>query len=69
MIRYCNEQCRDNSLRDYHWLECGNVEKLQNTGIGHLAVRTLLITPSDRLLQFELGKFLFDNNRNWMDVE
>ena len=39
----CSGQCRDEAWDSYHKHECGQLDLLHSVGIGHLAVRTLLV--------------------------
>jgi len=46
--RYCSSECVEDSWV-YHQYECGQLDLLHNIGIGHLAVRTILLTGLQKL--------------------
>jgi len=46
--RYCSLQCVEEGW-SYHQYECGHLDLLHSIGIGHLAVRTILVTGLDGL--------------------
>ena len=46
----CSGQCRDEAWDSYHKHECGQLDLLHSVGIGHLAVRTLLVAGREQLL-------------------
>uniref|UniRef100_A0A914UI58 SET domain-containing protein n=1 Tax=Plectus sambesii TaxID=2011161 RepID=A0A914UI58_9BILA len=54
-VNFCNEQCRDEALLKFHSIECGNVEKLNNIGLGYLAVRLVLCSDVDQLIEYDLA--------------
>ncbi|XP_054713862.1 SET and MYND domain-containing protein 4-like [Uloborus diversus] len=43
-VRYCSQQCVDESWEKYHKWECGNLDLLHTVGIAHLSCRVILIT-------------------------
>lgn len=47
--RYCGEECREASWTLHHQWECSSLELLHGVGVGHLAVRTLLVTGREKL--------------------
>jgi len=47
--RYCSEECRETSWSLHHQWECSSLELLHGVGVGHLAVRTLLVTGREKL--------------------
>jgi hypothetical protein len=46
--RYCSVECAE-AAKPVHLHECGQLDLLHSVGIGHLAVRTILVTGLDRL--------------------
>ncbi|GIY03494.1 SET and MYND domain-containing protein 4 [Caerostris extrusa] len=43
-VRYCSQQCVDESWEKYHKWECGNLDSLHSVGIAHLSFRVILVT-------------------------
>ena len=53
-VRYCSEQCHEQSWSKYHEVECKCLKHVRNSGmgfIGHLALRTVLATGLEELLK------------------
>jgi len=51
--RYCSGECRDKSWSSYHQYECGHLDLLHSVGIGHLALRTILMAGKDFLMSIK----------------
>ena len=50
MLFIFSGECRDAAWTEYHKHECGHLDTLHSVGIGHLAVRTVLVTGRSHLM-------------------
>ncbi|XP_023343918.1 SET and MYND domain-containing protein 4 isoform X2 [Eurytemora carolleeae] len=51
--RYCSNACVEEGWQEYHQYECGQLDLLHSIGIGHLAVRTVLVTGLEKLVNIK----------------
>ena len=50
-ILYCSRKCQEDSWNLYHSFECGKLKLMSKIGIAHLALRIILVTPLELLMQ------------------
>ncbi len=50
-IRYCSDDCVNQSWNRYHSHECGNLDLMKDIGIAHLALRILLVSGIDEAIK------------------
>ena len=50
-VLYCSQKCQEDSWNLYHSFECGKLKLMSKIGIAHLALRIVLVTPLEVLMQ------------------
>jgi len=69
--RYCSVQCVE-SAASVHQHECGQLDLLHSVGIGHLAVRTVLVTGLEKLKELQSrikkGSYEYSNEDDYSRV-
>uniref|UniRef100_A0A915KRU0 MYND-type domain-containing protein n=1 Tax=Romanomermis culicivorax TaxID=13658 RepID=A0A915KRU0_ROMCU len=68
-VKFCNFSCRDQAQDTFHKYECGNLEKLNNLGIAHLAIRVILATKPSVIADyiFSRGKQYQESDEKFID--